>query len=144
MTLPVNQTLRVSSSSPAENGWCCVQSGSLPPLVEAGSRQGNTAMETEDTTDPVPDPLFVPMAGAMASGLKSLDIVDLVHVLEVKAMVMRSIPKFMRGVFGGAMKVGLHEITNGGRRTMFRGRIGMEIVHAPPQTSSLQTVARGV
>ena len=51
----------------------CSQSGSLPLPVEAGSRQGNTEMEAEDTTDPVQDPLFVLMAGAMAFGLQSLD-----------------------------------------------------------------------
>ena len=77
------------SSGPAVDGWCCVHS-----------------------QDPVPDPLFVPMAGALAFGLQSLDCVD-VHVFEVKAMVMRSIPKFMNGMFRGAMKVGLHEITKG-------------------------------
>ena len=55
------------------------QSGSLPPPVEAGSRQGNTEHG-------VPDP-FVPMAGAMASGLQSLDIVDLVHGHEEHSQV---------------------------------------------------------
>ena len=44
----------------------CSQSGSLPPPDEAGSREGITEMVAADTTDPVPDPLFVPMAGAMA------------------------------------------------------------------------------
>ena len=95
------------------------------PLVEAGNRQGNTAMEAEDTTDP--DPLFVPMAGAMASGLQSL------------ATVMRSIPKFMRGVFRGAPP-GDHQ-REGGEQCS-GGESGMEIVHAPHQIASLQTVAR--
>ena len=73
-----------------------------------------------------------------------MDIVDLVHVFEVKAMVMRSIPKFMRGVFRGAMKVGLHEITKGrAANNNSGGESGMEIVHASPQIASLQTVARG-
>ena len=54
----------------------CSQTVSLPPQLvdEAGSREGITEMVAEDT-DPVPDPLFVPMAGAMAFGLQSLDLV---------------------------------------------------------------------
>ena len=72
----------------------CSQTGSLPPQLvdEAGSREGIRV--AEDTTDLVPDPLFMPMAGAMTFGLQSLDLV---------AMVIKR----------GAMKVGLHEITKG-------------------------------
>ena len=71
----------------------------------------------------------------MTSGLQSLDIVDLVHVFEVKAMVMRSIPKFMRGVFRGAMKVGLHEITKG----RAANNIQVESREDPLVESSVQT-----
>ena len=47
---------------------------------------------------------------------------------------MRSIPKFMRGVFRGAMKVGLQEITKGrGGEQYSGGESGMEIVHASPR-----------
>ena len=80
---------------------------------EARNRLDTSEMDHLEDTDLGEDLLFVPMARAMASGLQSLDVVDLVQVFEVKARVMRSIPKFMRGVFRGAMKVGLLEITKG-------------------------------
>ena len=38
----------------------------------------------------------------MTAGLWSLDEVDLVQVLEVKALVMKSIPKFVTGVLQGS------------------------------------------
>ena len=49
----------------------CSRTGSKHTQLveEAGSREGITEMVAEDTTDPVPDPLFVQMAGAMAFGL---------------------------------------------------------------------------
>ena len=89
----------------------CTQMGS-PPSQLVDEAEGIIERAAEDT-DPGEDLLFVPMARAMAFGLQSLDVVDLVQVFELKARVMRSIPKFMRGVFRGAMKVGLFETTKG-------------------------------
>ena len=81
------------------------------PIGWRGSREGITEMVAENTTDPVPDPLFVPMAGGHGVRTAEFGFCRSCHVFEAKAMVMRSIPKFMRGVFQGAMKVGFHVIT---------------------------------
>ena len=53
------------------------------------------------------DIVFVPHARATAVGLQSLDEVDLTQVFEVPALVMKSIPKFMRGAFRGALNLSL-------------------------------------
>ena len=82
----------------------CSQSGSLPPPLEG---------ITEMVAAPWIQCQLRCSCRWRAFGLQILDLVDLVHVFEVKAMVMRSIPQFMRGVFRGAMKVGFHEITKG-------------------------------
>ena len=46
-------------------------------------------------------------------GFQSVDEVDLTEVFEVPALVMKSIPKFMRGAFRGALKLSLQEIHRG-------------------------------
>ena len=54
-----------------------------------------------------PDIVFIPHARATALGFQSLDEVDLTEVFEVPVLVMKSIPKFMRGAFRGALKLSL-------------------------------------
>ena len=76
--------------------------------VEA-DRQGDDPQEEEDL-------IFVPHSRAMAAGFRSLDEVNLEDVFEVRALVMKSIPKFLRGVFRGALKVSLQEIVRGQQR----------------------------
>ena len=44
----------------------------------------------------------MPHARVMTADLRSLDEVDLVQVLEVMALAMKSIPKFVTGVFQGS------------------------------------------
>ena len=44
-----------------------------------------------------PDFPFLPQRGCLARGFASLDMVDLEHVFEFRALVMKSVPKFMRG-----------------------------------------------
>ena len=46
---------------------------------------------------------------------------------------MRSIPKFMRGVFRGAMKVPPRNHEREGSEQCSRGESGVEIVHASPR-----------
>ena len=40
-------------------------------------------------------------------------MVDLEHVFEFRALVMKSVPKFMRVAFRGALKISLEEIRKG-------------------------------
>ena len=42
-----------------------------------------------------------------------MDVVDLEHVFEFRALVMKSVPKFMRGAFRGAWKISLEAIRKG-------------------------------
>ena len=49
----------------------------------------------------------------MAEGFRCLDEVVLEEVFEVKALFMKMIPKILRGVFRGAMKMSLQEIVRG-------------------------------
>ena len=44
---------------------------------------------------------FLPQRGCLARGFASLDMVDLEHVFEVRALVGKSVPKFMSGAFRG-------------------------------------------
>ena len=63
--------------------------------------------------EPVQDILFVPERRSMATGFESLDMVDFERVFEVRALVMKSVPGFMKGAFRGAMKISLEEIKKG-------------------------------
>ena len=63
--------------------------------------------------EPVQDILFVPERRSMAAGFESLDMVDLERVFEVRALVMKSVPGFMKGAVAGAMKISLEEIRKG-------------------------------
>ena len=49
-------------------------------------------------------------------GLESLDEVNLESVFEIRALVMKTVPKFMRGVFRGGIKTSLQAILRGRER----------------------------
>ena len=57
--------------------------------------------------------LFVPVEIGMRRGLESLDMVDIAEVFSVRAVVMKSVPRFLAGAFRGALKAGLQEICKG-------------------------------
>ena len=77
--------------------------------------ESEQAAEEEDIEcgEPVQDILFVPKRRSMATGFESSDMVDLKRVFEVRALVMKSVPGFMKGAFRGAMKISLEEIKKG-------------------------------
>ena len=60
--------------------------------------------------------LLVPHTKAMSHGFRGLDEVDVVEVFEVRAQVMKTVPKFMKGVFRGGLKLSLQEIAKGRAR----------------------------
>ena len=81
-----------------------------------GDSNGEAEMEHQERNNTVEEPddvLFVPHARVSTAGFASLDEVDLAEVFEVRACVMKSIPKFMRGAYRGAMKLSLQEIQRG-------------------------------
>ena len=61
--------------------------------------------ERNDTVEKPQDVFYVPHARASTAGFASLDEVDLAEVFEVRACVMKFIPKFIRGANRGAMKL---------------------------------------
>ena len=69
--------------------------------------------EQVECGEPVQDILFLPERRSMATGFESLDVVDLEKVFEVRALVMKSVPGFMKGAFRGALKISLEEIRKG-------------------------------
>ena len=80
--------------------------------VDSGGEGLEQSARLNRGEEPV-DIVFVPHARATTVGFQSLDDVDLTQVFEVPAMVMKSIPKFMRGAFRGALKLSLQEIQRG-------------------------------
>ena len=69
--------------------------------------------EQVECREPIQDTLFLPERRSMATGFESLDMVDLEKVFEVRALVMKSVPGFMKGAFRGALKISLEEIRKG-------------------------------
>ena len=62
-------------------------------------------------------------------GLESLDEVNLESVFEIRALVMKTVPKFMRGVFRGGIKSSLQAILRGReRKDVQLGDEGLEVV----------------
>ena len=57
----------------------------------------------------------------MRRGLESLDMVDIVEVFSVRAVVMKSVPRFLTGAFRGALKAGFQEICKGSEQCGGRG-----------------------
>ena len=72
---------------------------------------------------------------------ESLDMVDLERVFEVRALVMKSVPGFMKGAFRGAMKINLEEIRKG-QLASGDHHTWMEIVHVVAEDVVLQTTPR--
>ena len=66
------------------------------------SISGDGVVREEPEEEP-PDLVFVLQTRAMAEGFRSLDEVVLEEVFEVKALVIKTTPKFLRGAFMGAM-----------------------------------------
>ena len=69
-----------------------------------------------DEAEVMQDLLLVPQRRTMSQGFASLDCVNLEEVFQVRALVMKTVPMFMRGAFRTALKVGLEEM-NGGHST---------------------------
>ena len=79
----------------------------------------------------------------MATGFESLDMVDLERVFEVRALVMKSVPGFIKGAFRGAMKISLEEIKKGAvGKQCGDHHTWMEIVHVVAEDVALQTTPR--
>ena len=55
--------------------------------------------EDVECREPVQDILFLPERRSMTTGFESLDMVDLERVFKVRALVMKSVPGFMKGAF---------------------------------------------
>ena len=53
------------------------------------------------------------MGGAFRDALRGLDQIDVVHFFSVRAVVMKSPPKFVRGAYNAAMRIALQEIEAG-------------------------------
>ena len=92
--------------------------GEVEDLVEheeCEENQSEPGEESEEGSDKElePDLLFVPQRRSMTTGFASLDMVDLEQVFEIRALVMKSVPTFMKGAFRGALKVSLEEIKRG-------------------------------
>ena len=62
-----------------------------------------------DEAEVMQDLLLVPQRRTMSQGFASLDCVNLEEVFQVRALVMKTVPMFMRGAFRAALKVGLEE-----------------------------------
>ena len=53
------------------------------------------------------------MTLGIKEGLTSLDTVDMCHLFSMRAMVMKSPPKFLRGAYRSALRIALREICEG-------------------------------
>ena len=91
-----------------EDNLCCSS-----PEKTSSREHRRRAQQEEEAPE---DLLFLPQAGEVTVGFRSLDEFNLEEVFEVRALVMRSIPKFLRGVFRGALKVSPQEILRGQQR----------------------------
>ena len=71
----------------------------------------------EEFIAPEPEPIreadHARVTPAIREGLRSLDHVDLVHLFSIRAVVMKSPPKFVRGAYRAAMRIALEEIVQG-------------------------------
>ena len=62
------------------------------------------------------DATGVPLTNSVRVDFESLDVVNLESVFEIRGLVMKYVPKFMRGVFRGAIKTSLQAILRGRER----------------------------
>ena len=114
MTLQVNPTLRVSSSGPAEDGWCCVRSQvRCHPLLRQEADRATQQWRQKTPRIQCQIRCSCRWRGPWRLDCRVWTLSISSMCLKLRPWSMRSIPKFMRGVFRGAMKVGLHEITKG-------------------------------
>ena len=95
---PVFEEDAMGSSEPSDHGNQCSP-------VEEDAISG--AMEE------IQDMVFMPHHRGMSAGFRSLDA-----VFEVRAIVMKTIPIFMRGVFRAAMKASLQEVVQRETRSL--------------------------
>ena len=70
--------------------------------------------QEEDMTVPIASEVEVPearMSRAISEGLVSLDTVDMGPLFSLRAVVMKSPPKFLRGAYRAAMRIALKDIS---------------------------------
>ena len=81
----------------------------------ASSRMGASVVEEEGAPTRIPfedglntsSSTIFPGRGAITTGFESLDTVDLAEIWKVRAILMQSVPKFLDGVFGFAVRQAL-------------------------------------
>ena len=78
--------------------------------------QGEEREDPREVDDETSDCTGVPLTSSVMVGLESLDEVNLESVFEIRGIVMKTVPKFVRGVFGGAIKTSLQAILRGRER----------------------------
>ena len=88
------------------------QGGSDTESIAGISEQGDVA-EVVDATPAEAPVNFAPRASQYSESLVCLDGVRLRDVFDTRAVVMHSVPFFLRGVFRGALKVSLQAIMRG-------------------------------
>ena len=85
----------------------------LPPRRRLVIRSAPQLHQPDEQVDSRGEALFVPEEIGMRRGSESLDMVDITEVFSVRAVVMKSVPRFLAGAFRGALKAGLQEICKG-------------------------------
>ena len=78
--------------------------------------QGEEREDPREFDDETSDCTGVPLTSSVMVGLESLDEVNLESVFEIRGIVMKTAPKFMRGVFRGPIKTSLQAILRGRER----------------------------
>ena len=82
-------------------------------------------------------------ARTIAVGMASLDMVDMREVFQRRAVVMRTVPVFLKGAFKAAFGVTLEERLLGEANGGFhQGPAGLEVVHASAQNDLVSTTSR--
>ena len=66
----------------------------------------------EDDLHTSPSAIF-PGRGAVVTGFESLDTVDLAEIWKVRAILMKSVPKFLHGAYRFAMRQALDAVKKG-------------------------------
>ena len=93
-----------------------MESDSETDESDTESIQSVVQQEEEDMTVPIAGEVEVPedrMSRAISEGLVSLDTVDMGPLFSLRAVVMKSPPKFLRGACRAAMRIALKEISAG-------------------------------
>ena len=74
-------------------------------------------------------------------GLASLDTVDMCHLFSMRAVVMKSPPKFLRGAYRSALRIALREICEGAaQHDQTRQTRGWKLLVLLPRMAVLQAV----